>query len=222
MYTEADIKVLTAVAAIRARPAMYLGPLDDPLLLNRLIQESLCLAADEALSGHCTRIRVEVSRDASVRIRDNGRGLPMTSDTEGRLLLERLLTKLFACREHKDGRAAESCCQIGLVAVNALSEWFRVRNFRDGTCWSQDYERGEPLGPLRAEPSTEESGVELSYRPDPSLLGTLRFDGPALAHWYSGLGLSGTSIEIRENEPGRDSAGSLRSELSTMTQPDSS
>jgi DNA gyrase subunit B len=195
-YDESHIRILTAVEAIRRRPAMYLGPLDDPTLLNRLIQESLCIAADEALAGHCTRVRVEVHRDGSVTVRDNGRGLPMTPDAEGRPLAERLLTQLFACREHKDGRAAEACCQMGLVVVNAVSEWLRMRNFWDGTGWSQSYERGKSLGPFRRDPSKVEPGVELCYRPDPSLLGPLRFDGRALACWFGVLGLPFASVEI--------------------------
>jgi DNA gyrase subunit B len=199
-YDAAHIEVLTAVEAIRRRPALYLGPLDDPSLFNRLIQESLCLAADEALSGYCTRVGVEVHRDGSVTVRDNGRGLPMAPDAAGRPLAEVLLTQLFACRDHKDGRAAEACCQLGLVTVNAMSEWLRVRNFREGACWSQAYERGESLGPFRREPSAAESGVELCYRPDPELLGPLQFDGQALASWFTGLGLRLASVEIAATE----------------------
>jgi DNA gyrase/topoisomerase IV subunit B len=159
-YDPGSIQVITPAEGIRSRPAMFIGPLDDPLLLNRLIQESLCIAADEALSGHCTRVRVEVRRDGSVTVRDNGRGLPMTPGAAGRPLAEILLTQLFACRAHKDGRAAEACCQSGLVTVNALSEWLRVRNFRDGSCWFQAFERGKSLGPFRREPAGTASGQQ--------------------------------------------------------------
>ncbi len=195
-YDESHIRVITAVEAIRGRPAMYFGPLDDPSLFNRLIQESLCIAADEALSGHCTRVRVEVRPDASVTLRDNGRGLPMTPDEEGRPMAEAILTQLFACRDYFDRRPAEACCHFGLVTVNAVSEWFRVRNFREGDCWSQAYEHGKALGPFRREPSGAGSGFELCYRPDPELLGPLEFDGQALASWFIGLGLRSASVEI--------------------------
>ncbi len=120
----------------------------------------------------------------------------MTPDAEGHSLAERLLTNLYACRDQKYGRTAAACCQMGLVVVNAVSEWLRVRNFRDGTCWSQAYERGESLGPFRREPSEAEPGVELSYRPDSSLLGPLRFNGRALAGWFGTLGLRFASVEI--------------------------
>ena len=202
----ARIELLTAIEAIRRRPGLYLGPLDDPLLFNRLIQESLCIAVNEALCGHCSRVRIEVHGDNSVTVRDNGRGLPMTPGASGRPLVETLLTRLFACREHKDGRAAEACCQSGLVAVNAVSEWLRVRSFRDGDCWSQAYERGEPLGPFRCEPSGAESGLELSYRPDTRLVGRLRFDGRALADWFTGLGLRCASVQIEATEAALESA----------------
>jgi DNA gyrase subunit B len=200
MSHETHIEVLTAIEAIRKRPSLYVGPLEDPALFNRLIQESLCIAADEALCGYCTRVRVEVRRDGSVTVRDNGRGLPMTRDASGRPLAEKLLTQVFACREHKEGRAAAACCQTGLVAVNALSEWLLVKNFREGACWSQAFQCGEPLGPFRHEPSGAQSGVELSYRPDTSLLGSLRFDGRALADWFTELGLRCVSVDVEATE----------------------
>jgi DNA gyrase/topoisomerase IV subunit B len=201
-YDESNIPILSSAAeAIRKRPAMYLGPLDDPLLLNRLLQESLCLAADEAMSGHCTAIRVHVEEDGTSTVRDDGRGLPMTPDETGRPLAERLLTELFACRAHKeDGRLAESCCQSGIVVVNALSEWLRLRNFRDGICWSQAYERGKPTGPFRPESPTTETGVELAFRPDSTILGPLRFDGRALVDWFAGLGLGFESVDAVAGE----------------------
>lgn len=196
-YDESNIRVLSAVEAIRKRPAMYVGPLDDPSLFNRLIQESLCIAADEAMSGHCTEVLVDVQQDGTSTVRDNGLGLPMTPDDMGRPLAERLLTQAFACREHKENdRLAQACCQFGLVAVNALSEWLRIRNFRDGACWSQAYERGVSTGPFRRESSTTESGVELSFRPDRAILGPLRFDARALADWFAALGFRFGSVRI--------------------------
>ena len=203
-YDPDKIRVLASSAeAIRTRPEMYVGRLDDPLLMNKLIQESLCIAADEAMAGRCDRVRVEVYGDGMTSVRDRGRGLPMTLDAAGRPLAESLLTQLFACREHKEhGRIAESCCQAGLVAVNALSDWLRIKNFREGACWSQSYRRGEPLGPFQRQPSVCESGVELTFRPDSAILGPLQFDGRALADWFIGLGLRCSSVEIGTGRSG--------------------
>ena len=196
-----NVRIVTATEAIRMRPAFYLGPLDAPTLLNRLVQEALCLAAEESVLGHCTQVRVAVQADATVTLRDNGRGLPMELDRDGVSLAEHLLTKLFACREHKEDRQlAETCCDVGLVVVNALSEWFRIRNFRDGACWLQVYNRGEPEGPFKRVTTTTESGVELSFKPDSSIFGQLAFDAPELARWFAGLGLQIASIKVESGE----------------------
>lgn len=191
---ELGIQILSSAEAIRRRPEMYVGPLDDPRLFNRLVEDALCIAVDEVLCGHGTRIHVEVDREGSAWVRDDGRGLPMMPEPTGRSLAERLFTELFACKAVKDGRAAGSCCRYGLAAVNALSEWLRVRNFRDGVCWTQAYERGEPLAPFDCAGPSPEKGLEIRFRPDFGLLGPLRFDSRALAEWFAGLGFS-VSVE---------------------------
>jgi DNA gyrase subunit B len=196
-YDETQIRAITSIEAIRSRAAMYVGPLDDPELFNHIIQDSLCIASDECLSGHCTRVTVEVRGDHSVTVRDFGRGLPMTLHDSGRPMAEVLLTELFACRAFKENAKAAERCGVGLVAVNALSEWFRVRNFRDQACWSQAYERGSALGPFQREPSGSETGVEFSFRPDPSLFGTLHFNPFRLAEWFVAFGLKCEVIGIR-------------------------
>jgi topoisomerase-4 subunit B len=195
-FDMSDIQAITPIEAIRRRPAMYFGPLDDPALFNRVVQDSLCITVDECLSGHCSRVTVEVRGDHSITVRDFGRGLPMTPDDQGRPLAQVLLTELFACRAFKQNPKASECCDAGLVPVNALSEWFRVRNFREQACWSQAYERGSPLGPFQREPSGAETGVEFSFRPDPSLFGTLQFNPFRLAEWFVTVGLHCEAIRI--------------------------
>ena len=188
-YDASALQVLPGLMAVRMRPALYVGPLDDPTILNRLIQEALCSAIDEAVSGCCTQIHVSVSPDGSVTIRDNGRGLSMTPDAYGRVVAETSFSELWACRRSKENaRLERDCCQMGLAVVNALSEWLRVRNFREGVCWVQQYRSGEPLAPFRQESRTAETGLELSFRPDPSIFGALHFDAESLARWVSDLG----------------------------------
>lgn len=185
-YDASAISVLTGLSAVRMRPTLYVGQLDDPGIFNRLIQDAMCIAIDEAVSGCCTEVQVSVFADRSVTIRDNGRGLSMMPDASGQVPAESLLTQIFACRENKENtHLKRDCCQIGLAVVNALSEWLRVRNFREGTCWVQEYRRGEPLYPFKPESETAESGFELSFRPDPSIFSVLSFDAPLLTRWVS-------------------------------------
>src|SRR4051794_40564708 len=156
-YTADMIKVLSASEAIRRRPAMYVGPVDDPLAATRLLQESLCLALDAACCGTCTRIDVTLHRDGSATVADDGPGLSLRPIRGGLTEAEVLLTCLFACRDHKaDRRAGEAACQIGIAVTNALSEWLTVTTTYEGRRWRQRYERGVPQGPF--EPADEGGG----------------------------------------------------------------
>jgi DNA gyrase subunit B len=200
-FLGSEIRLMTATEAIRMRPWLYVGPLDDPMLFNRVIQGSLCIAADESVCGHCTEVRVAVEADDTVTVRDNGRGLPMKLHDDGLTVAEKLLRNLYACREQKESRlVAETCCDVALVVVNALSERLCITNGRDGERWVQHYKRGEPDGPFRRESTSTESGVELSFKPDSSLFRQMCFDAPELARWYAGLGLQFAAINIEAGD----------------------
>lgn len=117
------IDVLESAEAVRKRPEMYVGPLPDPAVVNRLVQEVLCLSVDEALCGRCTEITVAVDSAGVITIRDNGPGLPMEPNRHGLTQAELLLTAMYACRAAKESEAArEHCCELGLVIVNFLSQ----------------------------------------------------------------------------------------------------
>jgi DNA gyrase subunit B len=197
-YITDDIRIVSSAQAIRARPAMYLGPLPNPALGNRFVEEALCLSVDEVHRGACTEISIEVDTSGLVTVRDNGPGLPMEPDSKGRILAELMLTVLWACRSAKRSDAAKgSCCHLGLVAVNALSQWLRMRVFRGGSSWFQEYREGEAQAPFQREGDVDHTGVEISFRPDTALLGNLEFNGLALAAWLPSAGLRFESLEYR-------------------------
>jgi len=196
-YESDAIQVLREGEHIRKRPQLYVGPLPNPAILNRLVEESLCLSVDEAVYGNCTEIAVAVHPSGVVTIRDNGPGLPMESRPDGRVLAELLLTVVGTCRAAKRSAPAKrACCHFGLVVVNNLSEWLRVRVFREGGCWVQEYRAGVAQAPFRREAAVSETGLELSFRPDPGIFGPLEFDGLALAAWLPSAGLRFESLEF--------------------------
>jgi DNA gyrase/topoisomerase IV subunit B len=196
-YDPEAIRILSSAEVIRRRPEMYVGPLPDPTVLNRLVQEALCLSADAAVCGHCSEIAVAVHPTGVVTVRDNGPGLDVEPDRTGRVPAELLFTALGTCRAVKGGSAAAVCCQVGLVVVNALSEWLRVRVFRGGACWFQEHRAGVPLAPFRRERDADESGLELSFRPDAGILGPLEFDALALAAWLPSAGVRFGALDYR-------------------------
>jgi DNA gyrase subunit B len=192
-----EIEVITSVEAIRRRPHMYLGALDDPSILDRLTEEALCLAIDEAMSGCCSTITLTNASGGLMTIRDNGRGLPMEPLPDGKVLAEVLLTQLYACRDRKENQSLQkTCCHVGLVVVNAMSEYLRIRNFRDGFCWAQESRCGVALAPFVREFETTETGVELSFRPDTSIFGEMQFDPLELVKWVHSVGLNFESLRI--------------------------
>lgn len=198
-YTSDVVEILPTREHIRRRPHLYVGPLPNPAILNRLVEESLCLSVDEAASGNCTEISVEVHPSGDVRIRDNGLGLPLEPGPDGRVLAEVLLTTLGACRASKRNESAkEACCHVGLVVVNSLTEWLRVRLFRDGGCWLQEYCVGLAQGSFRREADTRETGLELTFRPEFGILGPWKFDGLALAGW---LARAGVQFQLLDYHP---------------------
>jgi DNA gyrase subunit B len=204
-YSPDSIQVLRHGEHIRLRPQIYVGPLPNPGVINRLVEEALCLSLDEAACGQCTEIVVAVHPSGVVTIRDNGPGLPMEPGPDGRVLAELLLTAVGACRAAKRSEAARrSCCQLGLVVVNALSEWLRVRVFRDGGCWFQEYRAGISQAPFRREVDTTETGLELSFRPDVGIFGPLKFNGMALADWLPSAGVRFESLAYDPEEMASD------------------
>ncbi len=196
-YDANEIETISSVEVIRRRPDMYLGALDDPAMLDRLTEEALCLAVDEVMSGCCTTITLTNASDGLMTIRDNGRGLPMEPLPDGKVLAEDLLTVLYACRNRKENQNLQkSCCHVGLVVVNAMSEYLRFRNFRDGVCWAQESRRGVALAPFVREFETTETGIELSFRLDMSIFGTMHFDPLRLAKWVQSVGVNFESLRI--------------------------
>ncbi|MEJ7891676.1 MAG: DNA gyrase subunit B [Solirubrobacteraceae bacterium] len=182
-YDAQDITVLEGLEAVRKRPGMYIGS-TGPRGLHHLVWEVVDNSVDEALAGEATRVDINIHPDNSVTVRDDGRGIPVTTmEKEGKPAVEVVLTVLHAGGKFGEGggyKVSGGLHGVGVSVVNALSEKLTVIVRRDGFTWSQDYMRGAPQGPLvKGEPTTE-TGTEITWLPDAEVFETLDLEWATL------------------------------------------
>jgi DNA gyrase subunit B len=186
-YDSGDITVLEGLEAVRRRPGMYIGS-TGPRGLHHLVYEVVDNSVDEALAGHCSEIEVVLHPDGGCTVTDNGRGIPVDAmaDQEGKSALEVVLTVLHAGGKFggEGYKVSGGLHGVGVSVVNALSERLRAEVRREGGVFTQEYARGEPLGPVAAAGSSDTSGTTISFVPDPDIFEEPDFDFATLVERF--------------------------------------
>ena len=170
-YEAKDIKVLEGLEAVRRRPAMYIGS-TGPRGLHHLIWEAVDNSVDEAMAGYCTRVEVALLADGGVRVRDNGRGIPVLKHPKTKQsALTTVMTTLHAGGKFESGAYTVSggLHGVGISVVNALSTRVDVDIVRDGHHWSQSYEYGVPTGPIKKGAEAKRTGTQVVFWADPEI-----------------------------------------------------
>ena len=215
-YSADSIQALEGMEHVRMRPSMYIGDVGSRGL-HHLVYEVVDNSIDEALAGHCDKITVTINEDNSITTKDNGRGIPIgIHKKEGVSALEVVMTKIGAGGKFdKDSyKVSGGLHGVGGSCVNALSESLIANVYREGKIWQQEYVRGKAKAPVAEIGKTNETGTEVTFKPDPEIFKQiLEYDYDTLSLRMRELSYLNKGIIIEINDKRRkDDNGDFISE----------
>ncbi len=178
-YNAKDIEVLEGLEPVRKRPGMYIGSTNQDGL-HHLVNEVLDNSIDEVLAGHATDISFQYKKDGSIKIKDNGRGIPIDFHPKykNKRALEVVLTTLHAGGKFNSNayKTSGGLHGVGISVVNALSSLLQVQVFKDGKVYKQDYSKGKVKTKIKIEKCSKKlKGTEISFIPDESIFEETQF-----------------------------------------------
>lgn len=208
-YTAEDIEVLTGLDPVRKRPGMY----TDTTRPNHLAQEVIDNSVDEALAGHATKVDVVLSRDGSLSVADNGRGMPVDIHPEQGLPgVEVILSTL-----HAGGKFSNNNYQfsgglhgVGVSVVNALSAKLEVSIRRNGNVYRMGFAGGDKVSELAIVDTCgkRNTGTMVRFQPDPQYFDTIKYSIPRLKHVLRAKAVlcAGLEVSFKDEASGESEA----------------
>ncbi|MBT3227342.1 MAG: DNA topoisomerase (ATP-hydrolyzing) subunit B [Deltaproteobacteria bacterium] len=197
-YSANNIEQLEGLEAVRLRPGMYVGGIDSPAL-HHLVFEIVDNSIDEAMGGFCNEIQITILVDNSVKIKDNGRGIPVGIHEKAQIPAAQLVMTSL----HAGGKFDQTSYKfsgglngVGASVVNALSDELELQVYRNGNIYNQTYSKGEPISDFRIVGQTELTGTTTIFHPDPTIFDEVNFNYDILAHRLRELAFLNPGLSI--------------------------
>jgi len=206
-YSADQIQVLEGLSAVRKRPGMYIGT-TDYAGLHHLVWEIVDNSIDEAMAGYCRTISVEIHKDGSLSVDDDGRGIPVdVVKATGKSALETVLTVLHAGGKFGGGgyKVSGGLHGVGVSVVNALSVHLRAEVRRDGNLYAQEYKQGHPQADIAVVGKAEGTGTRIHFTPDPEIFESTDFSFDTIANRMRQQAYltKGITLRLKDNRDGR-------------------